>query len=187
MMGLVLALLLALLPSWQDTNTDAEIRSFWAHRLNLTRSEAPHNTVVVEPLRLPVTRVAPATAEHTHPAPTCESYAGWHGRVEITAATTRWCDLITAHFPASKVRRALLIVECEANGDPNAVNPSSGTTGLFQHRPRYWANRSTKALGHIGSLPDPHDNIHVAAWLVAKDGWRHWDGCVPKLKAAGAW
>ncbi|MPZ52746.1 MAG: transglycosylase SLT domain-containing protein [Acidimicrobiia bacterium] len=88
-----------------------------------------------------------------------------------------WRDLVEQYFPASEVDRAIRIIDCESNGDPNARNPSSGASGLFQHLPRYWPERSNAAGFAGSSIYDPEANIGVAAWLVYEypaGGWHHW-------------
>ena len=100
-----------------------------------------------------------------------------------------------------QVDNALIIMECESFGDPTIVNPSSGTTGLFQHRPIYWPDRVARVRNHFSEFPsdatpyEPYDNVMVAALLVDEsrdaligensltgpwdDGpepWGHWNG-----------
>ena len=90
---------------------------------------------------------------------------------------------------------------CESSGIPMAVNYDSGTTGLFQHRPVFWADRVARAQDLFPTLPssatpyNPEHNVMVAAMLVHEsrdallgyntftgpwdDGpqpWGHWDG-----------
>ena len=88
-----------------------------------------------------------------------------------------WRPLVATFFPGADVERALRILACESNGDPNAVNPTSGAAGLFQHIPRFWDERSA-AAGHPGAnVFDPVANIAVAAWLAYEapaGGWHHW-------------
>ena len=54
------------------------------------------------------------------------------------------------------------------------TNASSGAAGLFQHIPRYWSDRSTKAGFAGADIYDPNANVGVAAYLVDRDGWKHW-------------
>jgi len=102
---------------------------------------------------------------------------------------------------SSQVDNALIIMQCESFGDPTIVNTSSGTTGLFQHRPVYWPSRTARVRNHFPEFTteatpyDPYDNVMVAALLVDEsrdaligensltgpwdDGpepWGHWDG-----------
>lgn len=67
---------------------------------------------------------------------------------------------------------AMIILVCESDGVPMAVNWASGTTGLFQHRPVYWTDRVARAQDLFPTLPssatpyNPEHNVMVAALLV---------------------
>ena len=91
-----------------------------------------------------------------------------------------WRTLVSAYFAPSDVDKALAVISCESGGDPNAQNPSSGAAGLFQHIPRYWAERAS-AVGLPGaSIFDPVANVSAAAYLVYSVGWSPWNassGC----------
>jgi len=131
------------------------------------------------------------------PPPTTTTTRGWQpadecnnipnpGPVYLTDATMNWCPMVAGHLARyhwnpGDLRHLMLLIECESNGDPNAINPTSGTSGLFQHRPVWWDGRSMQALGRIGDPFDPHDNIHVAVWLAKTQGFGHWDGCEPQI------
>ena len=92
-----------------------------------------------------------------------------------------WRTLVSAYFAPSDVDLALLVISCESGGDPNAVNPSSGAAGLFQHIPRYWPERAA-AVGLPGApIFDPVANVAAAAWLVYTVGWSPW------YASAGCW
>ena len=70
------------------------------------------------------------------------------------------------------------VLHCESRGDPNAVNPSSGTTGLMQHMPRYWPERAAKAGFSGWPAHNPVVNIYASAWLLKLPdigGWKHWE------------
>ncbi len=87
-----------------------------------------------------------------------------------------WRPLVEAHFAPNDVALALAVISCESSGDPNAKNPRSSASGLFQHLGRFWPQRSVKA-GLAGSdIFDPAANVAVAAWLVYEGGgWSHWN------------
>lgn len=70
----------------------------------------------------------------------------------------------------SAVNWALRVAKCESNYNPNAVNPWSGTEGLFQFEPSTW--RSTP-YGH-DNVFDPRYNSLAAAWLYQRDGPGQW-------------
>jgi hypothetical protein len=87
-----------------------------------------------------------------------------------------WRPLVEAHFAPSEVARALAVISCESSGDPNAKNPRSSASGLFQHLGRFWAERSVKAGLPGADIFDPASNVAVAAWLVYEGGgWSHWN------------
>lgn len=93
----------------------------------------------------------------------------------------QWRSLVQQFFPANRVDEALTVIDCESNGDPNAVNPYSGASGLFQFLPATWATTSPSA-GYGGqSVFDPEANIGTAAWLANRyqelgyDYWHAWN------------
>jgi hypothetical protein len=92
----------------------------------------------------------------------------------VPVGVEHWRSLVATYFPAHEVDRALCIMWHESKGDPNAKNPTSSASGLFQHLARYWPERSSAAGWASTSIFDPIANIAVAAWLVSQDGWRHW-------------
>lgn len=94
--------------------------------------------------------------------------------VRYSAEVEQWRPLVSRYFAPGDVNRALRILSCESNGDPNAANPSSGASGLFQHMPGYWSERSAKAGWAGASVFDPQANVAVAAWLAYSGGWGHW-------------
>jgi hypothetical protein len=87
---------------------------------------------------------------------------------------------------------ALTIMWCESRGVPFAVNPSSSTTGLFQHRPAYWPDRTARVRNHAesgGAFPTdatPYNaahNIEVAALLI----WESRETLIGNLSWGGPW
>lgn len=105
----------------------------------------------------------------------------WRSEVE------RWRSLVARYFQASEVEHALAIIRCESVGDPDATNPSSGTAGLFQHRPRFWQERSAAAGWAGWSVYNPEANVAVAAFLVSSDGWSHWSGRAWNVDSCEEW
>jgi hypothetical protein len=77
-------------------------------------------------------------------------------------------EVFTEWGLADEVERALAVMACESLGDPFIVNASSGVTGLFQHRPVYWEDRTTKAGIPGANILDPWANTWVAAYLVRR-------------------
>ena len=58
------------------------------------------------------------------------------------------------------------LAQCESLGDPDAYNPYSGASGLFQFLPSTWASTSPKAGFPDASVFDPVANIGAAAWIA---------------------
>lgn len=113
---------------------------------------------------------ATTTSADTQPPPITEPEDAWVPPFEVE----RWRPLLLDFFAPADIDRALRVMWCESRGEPGAVHPTSGASGLFQHLPKFWSERSAGA-GFAGrSIEDPEANIAVAGWLVARDGWRHW-------------
>lgn len=97
------------------------------------------------------------------------------------AVVEQWRPLVEQYWSAAgygdEVEYALMILYAESAGNPDAQHPGSKASGLFQHLPKYWAERSTAAGWGGASIWDPEANIAVAAWLRAtnqRHGWQHW-------------
>jgi hypothetical protein len=86
----------------------------------------------------------------------------------------RWRPLVTLYFPEDRVEWALRIIACESGGDPNAKNPHSSASGLFQHLARLWPERAAQAGFRGADVFDPAANVAVAAWLLDNGGTGHW-------------
>lgn len=99
---------------------------------------------------------------------------------DIRPEVERWRSLASQFFRSELVNDALLIIQCESNGDPNAVNPYSGAAGLFQFLPGTWAVAAVGAGYPEASAFDPEANIAAAAWLAGyyeangSDPWSPW-------------
>jgi hypothetical protein len=103
------------------------------------------------------------------PASRVVDASGWSGSVE------QWRPLISIFFATDQVDTAMRVMNCETGGtgNPDSYNQRSGASGLFQHLPKYWVERS-KAAGWGGAdIFDPEANVAVAAWL-ARRSWLHW-------------
>ncbi|MGH7904775.1 MAG: transglycosylase SLT domain-containing protein, partial [Candidatus Dormibacteraceae bacterium] len=68
------------------------------------------------------------------------------------------------------VNWALKVAYCESGYNPNAVNPGSGTEGLFQFMPSTWA----RTPWGRDSPFDASANAHAAAWLYQREGGSPW-------------
>lgn len=93
---------------------------------------------------------------------------------------TEMRELVSKHFEAADVNRAIRVAWCMSSFNPTAINPATGASGLFQHLPDTWAERSVAAGIPDASIFDPAANISVAAWMLYElpGGWSHWD-CAP--------
>lgn len=133
----------------------------------------PANTPTVSnPYNIPVTEVT---------TPGENSPGGSHGDGMFSPAVEQWRGLVEAHFPARYVNQALSVMACESEGNPNATNPTSGASGLFQHLPKYWSDRSFRAGIPGASIYDPESNVKVAGWLFGQSyTWSHWS-CKPAV------
>lgn len=137
----------------------------------------------------PTTTSSPSTSgpttSPTGPTTTAPSTSttsgGGVGSWDHPPQVEQWRGLVQQFFPSNRVEEALAIINCESNGDPNAVNPYSGAGGLFQFLPSTWATTSSNA-GYGGySVFDPEANVASAAWLANRyqelgyDYWHPWN------------
>ncbi len=133
-------------------------------------------TVVGGGLQFPL----PATSEPESATPAKRAVQAQPAAVVRKALAPRnvetWRPLVEAHFAPTDVARALRVIGCESSGDPDAKNPRSSASGLFQHLGRFWPERSVKAGLAGADIFDPEANVAVAAWLVYQGGgWSHWN------------
>lgn len=111
------------------------------------------------------TTVDPATTSTTAaPSPTTPPPSPVSGG-DFPPNVERWRPLVAAYFPAELVDDALAVLGCESNGDPEAYNPYSGASGLFQFLPATWATVSPGAGFEGASVFDAEANIGTAAWM----------------------
>jgi hypothetical protein len=123
----------------------------------VTTTTTPGSTATTAP---PVT-TAPDSGEPWIPPPEVE----------------QWRGLVSEHFPSNRVEEALHIMWCESHGDPDAYNPYSGASGLFQFIPSTWASASASAGYSGASAFDAEANTAAAAWLAgeyARLGLYYW-------------
>lgn len=86
-----------------------------------------------------------------------------------------WRPLVEHFFEDRHVDKALRVMRCESGGDPNAKNPHSTASGLFQHLGSLWTKRAVQAGFAGADVFDPIANVGAAAWLVYEGGgWGHW-------------
>lgn len=142
------------------------------------QTERPTTTTVPgSPTPTPGT-TTPTTTPSTAPPPPPVAGGTFPPSVE------RWRPIVTQYFPAERVDGALAVMKCESNGDPEAYNPYSGASGLFQFLPSTWATASPQA-GFGGASPfDGVANIATAAWFTnyyatqSMNPWSAWH-CQP--------
>ncbi|HEU4894472.1 MAG TPA: transglycosylase SLT domain-containing protein [Acidimicrobiia bacterium] len=126
----------------------------------------------------------PATDTTTQPTTTTTTApddggggGGGGGPWDHPGSVEQWRSLVSQFFPANRVEEALRIIDCESNGNPSAVNPYSGASGLFQFLPSTWATTAPNA-GYAGaSALDPEANVATAAWLANRYqelGYSYW-------------
>jgi len=96
----------------------------------------------------------------------------------VPAGAARWAHAVNRYWgrwlaryqhrrlTVSELRRALLIIWRESNGQPRVVNHSSGCAGLFQLLPAYGRGRY--------NLLQPQTNISLAGMLYVRRGWAPW-------------
>ena len=83
----------------------------------------------------------------------------------------QWRSLVSSYFPAGQVDNALCVINSESGGNPNARNPNSTASGLFQIMASVWA-------AHYGTtyegLYNPETNTSIAASIYGHSGWEPW-------------
>ncbi|MCB0987906.1 MAG: transglycosylase SLT domain-containing protein [Microthrixaceae bacterium] len=142
-----------------------------------------------------MTRPAPTpvqgSVESGNPEPEVRRRRPWHLIVGLLAVLTV-AGATTACTPEGVAKMAIAthwgtnaacaerVVDRESNFQFEAVNPSSGTTGLFQLHPVHapWIKRT---FGYeFSEMKDPFKNSEVAkalsaeAYRMYRDGWQPW-------------
>jgi hypothetical protein len=86
-----------------------------------------------------------------------------------------WRNLVDRNFgDIGQTDNALIIIDCESNGDPFALNPNSGAAGLFQFLPSTWEKRSAETP-FAGETPY-HPKANAATARETYDAWVDWLG-----------
>lgn len=67
------------------------------------------------------------------------------------------------------LRESPPVIWAESRGDPEAVNPTSGTCGLYQIHPIHW-----RRFNAWSDCTDPAANQRVAHAIWLEQGWRPW-------------
>ena len=87
-------------------------------------------------------------------------------------------DLIAQYFSPlgnGMVTKALCVAQLESGFNPNAFNPASGASGVFQFIPSVWPPLSQAAGWGGVSVFNAQANVAVAAWAVQQYGWSMWE------------
>ena len=136
-------------------------------RLAQDRSSVRHAQAKLESLRQAVVAdldaLAAAAARAAVPASAASLPAGSGDIPAIIQAAF-------APLGQGAVNWALKVAFCESGYNPNAVNPYSGTEGLFQFMPSTWAGTP---WGHDSPFA-PRYNALAAAWLYQRQGGSPW-------------
>jgi hypothetical protein len=112
---------------------------------------------------------APTTTAPPETTPTSDDGGGGEEKDwDFPPVIEQWRSLVATYFPASRVDEALAILQCESLGDPDAYNPYSGASGLFQFLPSTWASTSPKAGFAGAGAFEPEPNVGTAAWLAGR-------------------
>jgi hypothetical protein len=96
---------------------------------------------------------------------------------------TGWLDsvavrqLVERYFASGDVNRAVRLAWCVSRFDIDAINPSTGSIGLFQIDPAGWEDLVEDAGLPAGTdIFDPEASTAVAAHVVYQgEGWSYWD------------
>jgi soluble lytic murein transglycosylase-like protein len=143
-------------------------------------------TTTTQPPNTTNTQVATTTTADTAPpaedttTTTSATVASEWPPIPISDRTLAWRSLVEIHFAPDLVLDALVIIQCESHGDPNAINPYSGASGLFQFMPGTWAVASVQSGVADASVFDGEANIIAASWLAeyyrsrTGEPWRPW-------------
>lgn len=144
------------------------------------RSARDDTTTTTPPTTSPPTTSPPSSGTSpttTAPETTTTTSNSGGGSWDHPPAVEQWRSLVQQFFPSNRVEEALVIIGCESNGDPDAVNPYSGAAGLFQFLPSTWASTAPKAGYPEASPYDPEANVASAAWLANRYqelGYSYW-------------
>ena len=141
----------------------------------------PTATAPTNPPASPTTTTTAPPGSTTTEASTPTTSSGGKGPWDHPQEVEQWRQLAQQFFPSNRVEEALRIIDCESNGDTNAVNPYTGAAGLFQFLPSTWASASPQAGYGDSDAVDPEANIATAAWLAGHyqnlgyDYWHPWN------------
>ena len=103
-------------------------------------------------------------------------------KAPLSEREEHWSPVIRSYAEAfgADAELALRIVRCESGFNPDAQNPTSSASGLFQFINSTWESQSQK-YGVSTEKNDPYGQIEVATRMLADGGKSHW------LASAGCW
>lgn len=141
------------------------------------RGDATTTTTETATTGPPTTSPSSPTTTAATTSTTSDGGGGGGGPWNHPPEVEQWRGLVEAYFPSNRVEEALRIIDCESNGDPDALNPYSGAAGLFQFLPSTWESTSPSAGFGGASVFDPEANVGSAAWLANRYeqlGYYYW-------------
>ncbi|HSJ28163.1 MAG TPA: transglycosylase SLT domain-containing protein, partial [Acidimicrobiia bacterium] len=150
-----------------------------AARRAATTTTRPTTTTAPPPESTTTTSTSSATATTGTTTTTTTPPGSWPP-ISISDRVMAWRPVLEQYFASDLVLDALVIMQCESRGDPDALNPYSGASGLFQFMPGTWAVASVRAGVGDRSVFDGEANIIAASWLAeyyrsnSGDPWRPW-------------
>jgi hypothetical protein len=174
---------------WIPVYTQEQLQPDWDNLIRHRNGELVLERRAAE--RAAAERAATTTTSSPPPTPyvtTTTTTQASHSGIVWRPTVERWRGLVQQYFDPKDIEHALAIIRCESLGDPNAYNPGGPVSGLFQHRDRYWAARSTAAGWGGSDIFSPEANVAVAAWLVYHNGgWKHWSGAAWGVDSCEEW
>jgi hypothetical protein len=139
-----------------------------AREAERVRQEQRTTTTTTSPSTTSPPTTSGTSPTTTSPPNTTTTSGGGGGPWNHPPAVEQWRPLVQQYFPSHRVEEALRIIDCESNGDPDAYNPYSGASGLFQFLAGTWESTAPQAgwAGH--SVFEPEPNVSSAAWLAKR-------------------
>ncbi len=83
-------------------------------------------------------------------------------------------DAVKQNFPSSQHAKAMDVIECESNFDPEAISPGGGNHGLFQINNVHKTMVANMGYSWNPDIYDPYINAKVARVLWNESGWQPW-------------
>ena len=113
---------------------------------------------------------APAQSAAPAPAPTFPDVTQYN----IPQPPEQVMNLLMTYFPQEEWENAARVAFGESSYNPQAVNPASNTTGLFQIHPIHQQNLEIQGM-NFQDMTDLEKNIQFASWLQGQQGWNPWE------------